>query len=87
MLTLCLLSLCSLAFSLSLSLSVSLPPSLCFSSSGAAEKPYMVEEAVSYNELDYVSVSCDIVYICFIVVILCVFGLCQIVFYEKQIIF
>lgn len=24
---------------------------------GAAEKPYMVEEAVSYNELDYVSVS------------------------------
>lgn len=25
--------------------------------SGAAEKPYLVEEAVSYNELDYVSVS------------------------------
>ncbi|ETE66128.1 Pleckstrin-likey domain-containing family M member 2, partial [Ophiophagus hannah] len=25
---------------------------------GAAEKPYMVEEAVSYNELDYISVSC-----------------------------
>lgn len=24
---------------------------------GAAEKPYMVEEAVSYNELDYISVS------------------------------
>lgn len=24
---------------------------------GAAEKPYLVEEAVSYNELDYVSVS------------------------------
>lgn len=30
-------------------LSVSVP--------GAAEKPYMVEEAVSYNELDYISVS------------------------------
>lgn len=27
-------------------------------SPGAAEKPYMVEEAVSYNELDYISVSC-----------------------------
>ncbi|XP_066493370.1 pleckstrin homology domain-containing family M member 2 isoform X2 [Tiliqua scincoides] len=26
---------------------------------GAAEKPYMVEEAVSYNELDYVSVGLD----------------------------
>lgn len=25
--------------------------------SGATEKPYLVEEAVSYNELDYVSVS------------------------------
>lgn len=25
--------------------------------SGAAEKPYSVEEAVSYNELDYISVS------------------------------
>ncbi len=25
--------------------------------SGAAEKPYCVEEAVSYNELDYISVS------------------------------
>lgn len=24
---------------------------------GATEKPYLVEEAVSYNELDYVSVS------------------------------
>ena len=24
---------------------------------GAAEKPYMVEEAVSYNELDYISVG------------------------------
>lgn len=29
--------------------------SLCLP--GAAEKPYMVEEAVSYNELDYISVS------------------------------
>lgn len=29
--------------------------SYCFS--GAAEKPYSVEEAVSYNELDYISVS------------------------------
>lgn len=28
-----------------------------FSSTGAAEKPYTVEEAVSYNELDYLSVS------------------------------
>ncbi|OXB77246.1 UNVERIFIED_CONTAM: hypothetical protein H355_002238 [Colinus virginianus] len=27
---------------------------------GAAEKPYMVEEAVSYNELDYIS-ACDVV--------------------------
>ncbi|KFR04031.1 Pleckstrin homology domain-containing family M member 2, partial [Opisthocomus hoazin] len=26
---------------------------------GAAEKPYMVEEAVSYNELDYISVGLD----------------------------
>ena len=26
-------------------------------STGAAEKPYFVEEAVSYNELDYISVS------------------------------
>lgn len=26
-------------------------------SAGAAEKPYTVEEAVSYNELDYLSVS------------------------------
>ncbi|KAF2980413.1 hypothetical protein EK904_010539, partial [Melospiza melodia maxima] len=32
-------------------LSVSVP--------GAAEKPYMVEEAVSYNELDYISVGLD----------------------------
>lgn len=24
---------------------------------GAAEKPYLVEETVSYNELDYISVS------------------------------
>ena len=30
---------------------------LLFSSTGAAEKPYTVEEAVSYNELDYLSVS------------------------------
>lgn len=29
---------------------------LCLST-GAAEKPYFVEEAVSYNELDYISVS------------------------------
>ncbi|XP_067422362.1 pleckstrin homology domain-containing family M member 2 isoform X2 [Emydura macquarii macquarii] len=26
---------------------------------GAAEKPYMVEEAISYNELDYISVGLD----------------------------
>ncbi|CAJ0967444.1 unnamed protein product, partial [Ranitomeya imitator] len=26
---------------------------------GAADKPYMVEDAVSYNELDYVSVGLD----------------------------
>lgn len=30
---------------------------LLFSSTGAAEKPYTVEDAVSYNELDYLSVS------------------------------
>lgn len=30
---------------------------LCHWFSGAAEKPYCVEEAVSYNELDYISVS------------------------------
>lgn len=36
-----------------------LPPfmQLFVSVPGAAEKPYMVEEAVSYNELDYISVS------------------------------
>lgn len=28
-----------------------------FSVAGAADKPYTVEEAVSYNELDYLSVS------------------------------
>ncbi len=28
-----------------------------FSSAGAAEKPYTVDDAVSYNELDYLSVS------------------------------
>lgn len=28
-----------------------------FSSTGAAEKPYTVEDAISYNELDYLSVS------------------------------
>uniref|UniRef100_A0A671UL66 Pleckstrin homology domain-containing family M member 2 n=1 Tax=Sparus aurata TaxID=8175 RepID=A0A671UL66_SPAAU len=31
---------------------------LCLST-GAAEKPYFVEEAVSYNELDYISVGLD----------------------------
>lgn len=30
---------------------------LLFSSTGAAEKPYTVEDAISYNELDYLSVS------------------------------
>ena len=30
---------------------------LLFSSTGAAEKPYTVEDAVSYNELDYISVG------------------------------
>lgn len=30
---------------------------LLLSSTGAAEKPYTVEDAVSYNELDYLSVS------------------------------
>ncbi|NWS77430.1 PKHM2 protein, partial [Crotophaga sulcirostris] len=33
-------------------------PTLCVHA-GAAEKPYMVEEAVSYNELDYISVGLD----------------------------
>lgn len=30
---------------------------LLFSSTGAADKPYTVEDAVSYNELDYLLVS------------------------------
>lgn len=32
--------------------------------SGATEKPYLVEEAISYNELDYVSVSSALQRVC-----------------------
>lgn len=35
----------------------------CVFSTGAAEKPYTVEDAVSYNELDYLSVSVIIIII------------------------
>jgi len=46
---------------------------LCFLFSlGAAEKPYTVEEAVSYNELDYISVrGCFTLHICTLGCLLC----------------